>query len=74
MTSIHVTALHEAAAIGGSKTLEHLVSGGEGNVDGEDRDWGKRTPLHVAATAGVQKIIYNAHEPNPNHNIFNRMN
>ena len=50
-------ALHETAAIGDSKTLEHLPRGGEENPDGEDRNWGKRTPLYVAAPAGgMQKI------------------
>jgi len=33
----------------------------------------ERTPLHVAASAGEQKNICNAHEPNPIHNIFNTM-
>ena len=51
-----MTALHEAAAIGDSETLEYLLRGGEENPDGEDWDWGKRTPLHVAATAGMQNI------------------
>ena len=45
VTSLQVMALHEAAAIGDSKTLEHLVQGGEESPDGEDWDWGKRTPL-----------------------------
>ncbi|XP_015772131.1 PREDICTED: neurogenic locus notch homolog protein 3-like [Acropora digitifera] len=46
-----MSALHETAAIGDSKTLEHLLR------DGENRDWGKRTPLYVAAAAGgMQKI------------------
>ena len=39
VTSLHVTALHEAAAIGDSKTLEHLLREGEENSDGEDWDW-----------------------------------
>ena len=34
-----MTALHEAAAIGDSKTLEHLLREGEENSDGEDWDW-----------------------------------
>ena len=60
-----MTALLEAAAIGDSESLEHLLRRGEENPDGEDWDWGKRTPLHVAAAAGMQKINCNAHEPNP---------
>ena len=67
-------ASHETAAIGDYKTLERLLRGGEENPDGEDWHWGKRTPLHVAAAADMQKIICNAHEPNPIHNIFNTMN
>ena len=66
-----MTALHEAAAIGNCKTLVYLLRGGEENPDGEDWDWGKRTPLHVAASADMQKIICNAHEPIPIHTIFN---
>ena len=69
-----MTALHEAAAIGDSESLGHLLRRGEENPDGEDWDWGKRTPLHVAAAAGKQKITCNAHEPNPIHKIFNTMN
>jgi len=47
VTSPQVMALHEAADTSDSKTLEHLVRGGEENLDGEDWDWGKRTPLHM---------------------------
>lgn len=51
----HMTALHEAAAIGDPQALEYLLLSGEENPDCEDWDWGKRTPLHVAATAGREK-------------------
>jgi len=36
LTLLQVTALRQAAAIGDSKTLEHLLRGGEENPDGED--------------------------------------
>ena len=56
-----MTALHEAAAIGDAQALEYLLLSGEENPDGEDWDWGKRTPLHVAAGAGhvgcVEKLL-----------------
>ena len=68
-----MTILHEAPAIGDSETLEHVLRGGEENPDGQDWDWGKRRALHVAAAAGVQKIICNAHKPSPIHNIFTTM-
>lgn len=48
-----MTAFHEAAAIGDPQALEYLLLSGEENPDGEDWDWGKRTPLHVAAAAGI---------------------
>lgn len=56
-----MTALHEAAANGDYQALEYLLISGAENPDGEDWDWGKRTPLHVAATAGhvtcVEKLL-----------------
>jgi len=56
-----MTALHEAAAIGDTQTCEYLLLSGESDPDGEDWDWGKRTPLHVAAAAGhvacVEKLL-----------------
>ena len=48
-----MTALHEAAAIGDTQACEYLLLSGESDPDGEDWDWGKRTPLHVAAAAGT---------------------
>ena len=56
MTS-RMTGLHEAAAIGDAQALEYLLLSGEENPDGEDWDWGKRTPLHVAAGAGRNSIL-----------------
>ena len=50
-----MTALHEAAAIGDAQACEYLLLSGESDPDGEDWDWGKRTPLHVAAAAGWGK-------------------
>ncbi|XP_044164283.1 ankyrin repeat domain-containing protein 66-like [Acropora millepora] len=52
-----MTALHEAAAIGDSESVEHLLRRGEEDPDGEDWDWGKRTPLHVAAAAGHEICV-----------------
>ena len=52
-----MTALHEAAAIGDTQTCEYLLLSGESDPDGEDWDWGKRTPLHVAAAAGRKKLL-----------------
>ena len=58
-----MTALHEAAAIGDPQSLEYLLLSGEENPDCEDWDWGKRTPLHVAATAGMyRKTTYQCDE------------
>ena len=58
-TALHdrMTALHEAAAIGDPQALEYLLLSGEENPDGEDWDWGKRTPLHVAAARGNYKLV-----------------
>lgn len=52
-----MTALHEAAAIGDTQTCEYLLLSGESDPDGEDWDWGKRTPLHVAAVAGKKRLV-----------------
>ena len=52
-----MTALHEAAAIGDTQACEYLLLSGESDPDGEDWDWGKRTPLHVAAAAGRKKLL-----------------
>lgn len=51
-----MTDLHEAAAVGDAQAVEYLLLSGESDPDGEDWDWGKRTPLHVAAAAGMVKI------------------
>lgn len=47
-----MTELHEAAARGDSDKLESLLKAGDIDADSEDWDFGRRTPLHVAATAG----------------------
>ena len=52
-----MTALHEAAAIGDTQACEYLLLSGESDPDGEDWDWGKRTPLHVAAAAGRKTLV-----------------
>ena len=52
-----MTALHEAAAIGDAQACEYILLSDESDPDGEDWDWGKRTPLHVAAAAGRKKTI-----------------
>lgn len=52
-----MTDLHEAAAVGDAQAVEYLLLSGESDPDGEDWDWGKRTPLHVAAAAGMAKIM-----------------
>ena len=52
-----MTALHEAAAIGDAQACEYLLLSGESDPDGEDWDWGKRTALHVAASAGRERIV-----------------
>jgi len=56
-----MTALHEAAATGDAQACEYLLLSDESDPDGEDWDWGKRTPLHVAAAAGhvacVEKLL-----------------
>lgn len=52
-----MTALHEAAAIGDTQACEYLLLSGECDPDGEDWDWGKRTPLHVAAAAGRKRLV-----------------
>lgn len=56
-----MTDIHEAAAVGDAQTVEYLLLSGESDADGEDWDWGKRTPLHVAAAAGhlrcVEKLL-----------------
>lgn len=51
-----MTDLHEAAAVGDAQVVEYLLLSGESDPDGEDLDKGKRTPLHVAAAAGMVKI------------------
>ena len=48
-----MTELHEAAALGHTSSLEYLLLAGDIDPDSEDWDWGKRTPLHVAASAGT---------------------
>lgn len=53
-----MTDLHEAAAVGDAQAVEYLLLSGESDPDGEDWDWGKRTPLHVAAAAGMAKIMW----------------
>lgn len=53
----HMTALHEAAAIGDVQACEYLLLSGESDPDGEDWDWGKRTALHVAAAAGRIRVV-----------------
>ena len=52
-----MTALHEAAAVGDTQACEYLLLSGESDPDGEDWDWGKRTPLHVAAAAGKKRLV-----------------
>lgn len=52
-----MTALHEAAAIGDTQACEYLLLSGESDPDGEDWDWGKRTPLHVAAAVGKKRTV-----------------
>lgn len=52
-----MTALHEAAAIGDTQVCEYLLLSGESDPDGEDWDWGKRTPLHVAAAVGKKRTV-----------------
>ena len=51
-----MTELHEAAATGEHQTLEYLLLAGDIDPDSEDWDWGKRTPLHVAAAAGSNQF------------------
>ena len=57
-----MTALHEAAATGDAQACEYLLLSDESDPDGEDWDWGKRTPLHVAAAAGRKKIARLVHQ------------
>ena len=52
-----MTALHEAAATGDAQACEYILLGDESDPDGEDWDWGKRTPLHVAAAAGRKRLV-----------------
>lgn len=56
-----MTALHEAAATGDAQACEYILLSDESDPDGEDWDWGKRTPLHVAAAGGhvacVEKLL-----------------
>ena len=47
-----MTELHEAAAVGNHKELYNLLMTENMNPNSVDWDWGKRTPLHVAASAG----------------------
>ena len=51
-----MTELHEAAALGNVDTLGYLLLSDNIDPDGEDWDWGKRTPLHVAAAASETPI------------------
>lgn len=52
-----MTELHEAAAKGDSDKLQSLLTAGDIDPDSEDWDYGRRTPLHVAATAGKILMI-----------------
>ena len=52
-----MTALHEAAATGDAQACEYILLSDESDPDGEDWDWGKRTPLHVAAAGGRKRLV-----------------
>lgn len=47
-----MTELHEAASRGDVDKMQTLLLTGNVDVDSEDWDYGRRTPLHVAASAG----------------------
>lgn len=53
-----MTELHEAAAKGDSERLETLLKAGEIDPDSEDWDYGRRTALHVAASAGITGLSF----------------
>jgi hypothetical protein len=47
-----MTELHEAASKGDVDKLQSLLLTGDIDADSEDWDYGRRTPLHVAASGG----------------------
>ncbi len=55
--SLKMSALHEAASTGDLELLEEQLAKGL-NPSEPDSEWGGKTPLHIACSAGHKKCVY----------------